>query len=124
MNKYGAERCQGYDSKLEAAVGAILRIRERAGEIENVRRQQSVKLGTRFWKCDFVFTEFNSCYPEGETVFCEAKGFGSREWIWIKEMWRLIGPGRLEIWGGSYSSPKTIEVLEKGSIADNFLRKE
>ncbi len=32
MNKYGAERCQGYDSKLEAAVGAILRIRERAGE--------------------------------------------------------------------------------------------
>jgi hypothetical protein len=111
MNKYHAEYCQGYGSKLEAAVGSMLKIRMRAGEISDVQRQQGVKLGTRFWKCDF-------CYQEkGELVFCEAKGFQQREWLWIKEMWKLVGPGKLEIWGGHYSRPQTIEVLEKGKFS-------
>lgn len=108
--KYHNERCQGFDSKLEAAVGAILRIRERAGEITYIRRQHPVRLGKRFWKCDFSYEE------GGITRYCEAKGFEQREWIWIKEMWRLVGPGRLEIWGGNYSRPFTTEIIEPEGV--------
>jgi hypothetical protein len=113
-NKYGAERCQGYPSKLEAAVGATLKIRLRVGEIRNVKRQVSVRLGNRFWKCDFTYEE------NGETVFCEAKGMQQREWIWIKEMWGLVGPGKLVIWGGSYQRPQTIETIERGPYASKI----
>ena len=110
MNKYGAVLCQGYGSKLEAAVGNVLRLRERAKEIFNVRRQHSVRLGSRYWKCDFSYEDIKT----KETIWVEAKGLVIREFLWIKEMWKLIGPGTLEIWGGDYRRPYTIEIVEKG----------
>ena len=111
--KYHSVPCQGFHSKLEAAVGAILRIRERAGELKNVRRQHPVRLGEKFWKCDFSFE-----HPKtGVVMFCEAKGMELAEWKWIKEMWKLVGPGRLEIWGGSYQKPFMKEILEKGRFS-------
>ena len=109
-NKYHAQPCQGYHSKLEAAVGKILDFRLRAGEIDELRRQHAVSLGGRKWKCDFSYRNKRT----GVTVWVEAKGFVTREWLWIKEMWKLIGPGRLEVWGGHYSRPFTTEVLEGG----------
>ena len=109
MNKYRAKHCQGYHSKLEAAVGSILELRVRADEIDELRRQHAVQLGGRRWKCDFSYRNKRT----GITVWVEAKGFITREWLWIKEMWKQCGPGRLEVWGGSYQRPYTIEVLER-----------
>jgi hypothetical protein len=111
-NKYGNETCQGYPSKLEKNVGDRLKLLEKAGKISNLRRQQSVRLGTKFWRCDF-------CYEEnGETVFAEAKGYdGLGHWPWIKEMWKLVGPGRLEIWMGTWKNPYRSEILERGIYA-------
>lgn len=111
-NKYSAVRYQGFHSKLEASVYQILLWREKAGEISDIKRQQGVKLGGRYWKCDFSFTDTKTDL----IIWCEAKGFMTREWLWIKEMWRLCGPGRLEIWGGSYRRPFKTGVIEFNSL--------
>src|ERR1700676_2603157 len=80
-NKYGAkatkdpEGGQGYPSKLEAAVGAFLELRQKNGEISELRRQHPVTLQDGppnqkiTWKIDFSFIE------NGDLKFAEAKGY-------------------------------------------------
>ena len=129
--KYGNETCQGYPSKLEKNVGDRLKLLEKAGKISNLRRQQSVRLGTKFWRCDFCYEEKKKFNPdpgkfydrdETETVFAEAKGYDALgHWPWIKEMWKLVGPGRLEIWMGTWKNPYRSEILERGLYASKIL---
>ena len=59
LRNYGAVRTNGFSSKFESAVYDLLKLRERAGEIFDIRCQQPVVLqpGPRTvkitWKIDF-----------------------------------------------------------------------
>lgn len=104
----------GFASKLEGAVHDILVLREKAGEIKDIRRQHVVVLQdgprtTRItWAIDFSFTNCES----GATEFCEAKGFATEIYKHKLKMFRYRPHGRLEIWGGDYRRPKLMEVIE------------
>lgn len=112
-NKFNAIRTGGNASKLEAAVYQILLLREKSGEISDIRQQRGVDLGCGIrWKVDFSFCEnkFN------RIVWAEAKGVkGDRYRICLK-LWRDHGPGPLEIWEGHYSQPflKDIVIPQRG----------
>jgi hypothetical protein len=99
-----------FDSKLEAALYDLLVLRERAGEIRDLSHQP----GTVFlsaariqYRPDFRFTNCAS----GEVEYAESKGYPDAKWPLKKKMWRFYGPGKLEIWMGSYRSPKLVETI-------------
>jgi hypothetical protein len=108
-HKYGAVRCGGFHSKLEAYVHQILLFREKAKEIMDIRFQQTVHL-TRadiHWACDFSFIVVKT----GEKMFCEAKGAEDARFSIIKKLYRFYGKDPLEIWKGHWSSPYLDEII-------------
>ena len=109
-NKYKATRtAEGYDSKLEQAVGAMLHFMEKAGEIKDIRRQHRVELSAAKIACkiDFSYTDVKT----NQTIFIEAKGLDLERWRIIKKLWAHYGPGRLEVWKGTYKCPKLHEII-------------
>ena len=108
-NKFGAIRSNGYGSKLENAVYQILLLREKSGEIKDIRKQHLVDLGYRiFWKVDFSFLEIST----DERVWAEAKGIETERYRICLKLWRYgNGPGKLEIWKGSYQRPTLDEIV-------------
>jgi hypothetical protein len=104
----------GYGSKLEAAVGRLLELRERAGEIRNIKRQVSLVLqdGPReekiTWKVDFSFEDAKT----GETCYAEAKGFETEVYRLKLKLFRAKPHGRCEIWKGTYARPRLEEIIE------------
>ena len=113
-NKYGRERVShsGYSfaSKLEAAVFDILKWREKAKEIGNIRCQAQVSLSRAkiIYKPDFFCTDLKT----GWDFYVEAKGYQTPEWRLKRRLWIAYGPATLEIWGGTHTRPRLIEVLE------------
>ena len=114
-NKYRAKPTNGFPSKLESAVHDVLLIRQNAGEIKDIRRQQTVVLqpGTRHtritWRVDFSYTDIKT----SETVYVEAKGIEANDYKLKLKLWRANPPGRLEIWKGDYRRPKLVEVVDR-----------
>lgn len=112
-NKFGAKRVDGFPSKLEAAVYQLLKLRERAGEISDIKRQQTVVLqeGSRdvriTWRVDFSFIERN------ELVYAEAKGIENADYKLKLKLWRANPPAPLEIWKGHHMRPKLVERIER-----------
>jgi hypothetical protein len=108
-SKYGAVKSGDFPSKLEASVYQVLCLRERAGEIRDIKRQATVNLYGRLrWKVDFKFT----LVATGEPVWAEAKGVWTRDAKMKLNLWRDgMGLGKLEIWMGHYLSPKLVEVV-------------
>lgn len=102
-----------FDSKAEAALHSLLSLRERAGEVSALSHHP----GTIFlseariqYRPDFKFIEF------GETCWAEFKGFATRDWAIKKKLWKIYGPGKLYVYGGSVSSIKLIEtIIPKGA---------
>lgn len=113
-NKFGAVASGGFPSKLEEAVYHLLRVREGAREIKDIKRQQSVVLQggpreTRItYRVDFSYYEIAT----KQTVWVEAKGFQNDVWKMKIKLWRIHGPGRLEIYGGHHKRPGLKEVIE------------
>lgn len=108
-NKFRAVRTNGMGSKLEAAVYQILLLRQKAGEISDIKQQVSVDLscGIR-WKVDFSF--FDKC--RDLEVWAEAKGLETERYRMCVKLWRGgHGPGLLEIWKGSYQRPILKEIV-------------
>lgn len=112
-NKYGATRVERanytFGSKLEAAVFDFLKLRERAGELSNIKCQVPVKL-TRakiLYIADFSAIEVAS----NEMIFIEAKGMNTATWAIKLRLWHCYGPGKLEIWRGNYNSPFLAETV-------------
>jgi len=110
-NKYGRKKVtdgvRSYDSKLERAVGEMLWLMEKAGEIEDLKFQVEVRL-TRanvLMKPDFSFLE------NGVRIYLEAKGFPTPVYNLKKRLWKVYGPGELRVYGGSYKSFKLIETV-------------
>lgn len=112
-NKYNAVRTlhpdgSSFPSKLEAAVYYLLKIRERGGEITEIKKQQCVRLGedTR-WKIDFSFVDVKS----GELVYVEAKGCENNDYRRKLKLFRKYGVSKLEIFKGRYQNPVLIETV-------------
>lgn len=130
VGKFGAEKCSGLESKLEAAVFGILKLRERAKEIRNIRIKRGVLLAVETvknqrtgkerkrdvrWKVDFSFERVS----DGVRVWCEAKGVESDLYHRQLRLWRDgAGPGPLEIWKGSWQRPILVELVipKKGGV--------
>lgn len=115
LNKFNACRtARGFPSKLEAAVFYLLDVRQRAGEISDIKRQQVVVLqdgdrSTRItWRVDFSYVDAKT----GETVFVEAKGMETGEYKLKLKMWRANPPAKLEIWKGNYNKPILVETID------------
>lgn len=114
-NKFKAVRTNGFSSKLESAVYDMLKNRESAGRIREIKCQQTVVLlpGPRShriaWKVDFSFIELN----KGERlVYCEAKGIETSDYKLKLKLWRANPPAPLEIWKGSHKRLFLAERLE------------
>lgn len=113
-NKLGNIKVElgGYSfaSKLEASVFTILKAREQAGEIEVLQVQDHVYLtDARIgYIPDFKCLDKKT----GKIFWVEAKGFPNDKWPMKKKLWKFYGPGRLEIFTGTYDRPKLSEVIE------------
>lgn len=122
-NKYGRTirndvAGRSFDSKLEKAVYDILWLRERAGEIKIICQQSSVYMT----KARIQYIADFKCLDvsKDEEFWVEAKGFPTRDWRLKRRLWLSgYGPGRLEIWMGSYNKPFLKETIEpKENLSD------
>lgn len=116
-HKYGAKATNGFPSKLESALNDLLVLREKAGEISELKRQQTVVLqdgpsDVRIaWKVDFSFIE------NGELCYAEAKGIETGEYILKLKMWRYQRPHKLYIFKGSHLRLNLVETILKKETA-------
>jgi len=105
-----------FPSRLEAAVYSVMKIRVGGGELKDLRLQHRVtledKIGRQNWKVDFSATVVTT----GETLWVEAKGnLRDRRFIRNRSLWKKNGPGKLEVWSGSYKWPTLVEtIIPKG----------
>jgi hypothetical protein len=108
-SKYRAVKSGDFPSKLEAAVHQILLLRQKAGEITDIKRQVRVELtkAAIATKVDFSFIDVKT----GTVTFCEAKGVKTERYRLIERLWRFYGPSPLEVYGGNYRNPKLMEVI-------------
>lgn len=119
FNKFNAKRTNGFASKLESAVFDILTLRQRAGEIKDLRCQHVVVLqdGPKEikinWKIDYSYTDTST----NRLCFAEAKGVWTQDFIIKLKLFKKLGIGQIEIWGGNWRSPK---ILEKWVPSENI----
>lgn len=112
-NKYGAKPTRGFASKLEAAVYDILIERQSRGELSDIKRQQTVVLqdgpaGVRIaWKVDFSYMSAE----DGRTVYVEAKGLETNDYVLKVKLWRNDPPYELEIYRGNWDRPRLVERI-------------
>lgn len=102
-----------FASKLEAAVYQILKLREKAREIDIVNYQSHVYLTKARVHYIPDFRIFD--YKINDFAWVEAKGFETPEWRIKKRLWGHYGPGQLEIYRGSEKRPfldETIKIKE------------
>ena len=119
-SKYGAIKTIvdgiAFPSKLEAGVYQLLKLREMAGEIREIKLQQGVTLkekcptcgdGPVVFKVDFSAVDCVS----GDLFYIEAKGAEVASFLKRKRLWKANPPARLEIWKGSAAYPRLTEVI-------------
>src|SRR3990167_6740490 len=117
QNKYGALRSGPYGSKLEQAVYQVLKLREKSGELTDIKQQVAVNLICGItWKVDFSF----GCLLTDRRTYVEAKGMETDRYRICKKLWTKFGPGPLEIWKGIYQSPYLDEIINQDKKEDNY----
>jgi hypothetical protein len=96
-------------SKLEAAVCQLIHFREKAGELKLLQVQDHIALSAAKigyipdFKCEDALTK--------SPFWLEAKGFANDRWPILKKLWKAYGPGKLEVWGGTYLRPTLMETI-------------
>lgn len=98
-----------FSSKLESSVHDHLLILEKAGEIRDIRLQQTIylteaRIGMR---PDFLVTDSKT----EQDYFVEAKGHDAEVWQLKLRLYRYYGPLPLHIYRGSYKKPYLHEVV-------------
>lgn len=112
FNKYNAKRVNGFGSRLENAVYELLKLREKNGEISEIKCQQKVVLqdgpsDVRIaWNVDFSFIK------GGRLWYAEAKGVECGEYKLKLKLFRFKKIAPLEIWKGTWQRPYLAEVIE------------
>jgi hypothetical protein len=116
-NKYGAKKTtcslgHPHPSALEASVCEILILREKAGDIRELKYQSTVHLAFGIkWKVDW---EFEQCQNSSNNIECEwVQRFAeTRDYRLKLRMWKNgCGPAPIEIWKGSARRPMLVETI-------------
>lgn len=102
-----------FGSKLEAAVYDILLLRERAGELAEIKTQQHVYLTAA--RIDYIADFSFWCHRTNAQVWCEAKGIETPVWRIKRRLYKHYGPGALEVWQGNYRKPFLKETIVPGN---------
>lgn len=98
-NKYNAKPTEiageTYRSGLEAETHAVLKLMERAGEIRNISREQSVELFPgQTHKIDFMFFDIK----RQTFVYAESKGFSDKTWAEKLKAYKAFSIFPLQLW--------------------------
>ena len=101
-SKYKAIRVShaGYSfaSKLEAELFDLLKLMEKAGEVSNIKVQQTVYLSRARIRYIADFSAWDN--KLNEMVYFEAKGFETPEWRLKLNLYKNYGPCKLRIYRG------------------------
>lgn len=116
-HKYNAVKVfrhgRNWPSKLELAVYELLLMMERGGKLKDLRCQVHVRFHTYDHGKVRMIPDFQAVdSATGETIYFEAKGFQTKEWLRKKKAWAINGPGKLYIYKGSWQMPKIAEIIE------------
>lgn len=113
MNKFKSQKVS-YDnytfaSKLEASLYHMLKLREKSGEISDIKCQETIymTLARIIYKPDFSFIDNKT----NTKIFAESKGFETNSWRIKRRLWEYYGAGNLEVWRGSYTRPYLHEII-------------
>lgn len=112
-NKYGRKRIQKsgiwFDSKFESFCHDQLCLLEKAGEIEIIKCQDKVLLSDAeiSWKVDFKVLDLKN----KQLKWIEAKGIETSDYQIKKKLWKVYGPGPLEIWKGKVGNFRIHETI-------------
>lgn len=113
-NKYRARKTvcslgHPHPSALECSVCELQILRQRVGEIRNLKWQESVNLGFGVtWKVDWGYDE----RPNWSRAYAEAKGAETRDYKLKVRMWKEgRGPGPLTIWKGTAQKPMIFKIV-------------
>jgi len=97
-NKYGAKKTYSdmigrhFDSAGECSCAETLWLRQKAGDISDLKFQPKVDLlGFVRMRPDFRYVE------DGETIWHEFKGFATDRWFLCKKLWGQFGPGEYRV---------------------------
>lgn len=119
-NKKTVFEGRSYASGLERDVFCLLQLLEKAGEVKDIRQQESVYLtAARIqYIVDFSLWDLKL----NEKVWVEAKGFSTDVWKIKCRLWQAgYGPGRLHIYRASKSKGGTPwlsdEILPRATSA-------
>lgn len=107
-------------SRLELAVYEMLLMMERGGKLTDIRCQVRVKFHTYEDGIITMIPDFTALdLKTNETIFIEAKGFPTREWVRKKKAWHRAqndingNPlGKLYVYAGNWRYPKLSEIIE------------
>lgn len=123
FQKYNAKRIEkagrSFGSGLESSVHDILLLRQRAGEIDILKLQDTVLIecppnSKNRWRC---IPDFKCQYRITSEIFwVEAKGMDTDRWKATLFLWRAFGPGRMEIWRGHKKKPYLSEIVDPARI--------
>lgn len=119
-NKFGASSCYEdgikFDSKLEHAVYKILKLREAAGEISDIKVHETVRITDRCTHCKRSATNWKidfNCFnhKSGKRLYVEAKGKSNASYMQKKKELKAANALHLEVWKGTYQKPYLAEEI-------------
>ena len=104
-------------SKIEHAVFFQLELREKNGEITDLKKNPTVELlstplGLIKYKADAGYSD-----KDGPR-WVEVKGVEGERWRIIRKLWSLFGPGPLEVYKGTYKRPYLVEVIYPEPVSE------
>jgi predicted nuclease of restriction endonuclease-like RecB superfamily len=110
--KFGNKRSQcslghSHRSKLESAVCAEYQQRARIDNLVLTCESHVYLTDAHI----LYIPDFKLRAIDGTEFYGESKGFETPEWRIKKRLWEHYGPAPLEIWKGSHSNPKLVEVI-------------
>ncbi len=115
-NKLGNEKVESlcsygfsHRSKLERAVCDLIAWEEKAGVTKHLAHEDTQYLTEARYRYIPDFKVQNMA--TSEIYWVEAKGYADARWPTTKKLWRFYGPGRLKIYGGTYTNIKMIEEI-------------
>ena len=108
-NRITSNHGYSFDSRLESALYDLLLLREKAGEITELRVKPNVYLtNARI----LAIPDFWAIHATtGDSIYFEAKGIELPVWRIKRKLWIYYGPGILEVWKGSYQRPYLHETI-------------
>ena len=93
-SRLGNLRFRRYDSRAEADYRQLLETRLQFGEIRDIEEQPRIELERGiFYRPDFTFFEIRT----ERQIWVEVKGVETDRFRFITKIWRLHGPGLLQV---------------------------